>query len=146
MADDRFKTNSQEKEIVILIGVDQMFEIIPNDSAIKAGCLDSEVNFTNLSENMKDMEAGKEAKKFCPSQLRTTEKNSCQELNHTVPALCIRTLEPFNPASYGECTHHTLVEDNLPEALGSRNRLGCGSTTRNTKTMDISHDCIERVR
>ncbi|KAI9565063.1 Pao retrotransposon peptidase family protein [Daphnia sinensis] len=38
MADDRFETNSQEKEVGILIGVDQMFEIIPNEPAIQSTC------------------------------------------------------------------------------------------------------------
>ncbi|KZS02312.1 Uncharacterized protein APZ42_000698, partial [Daphnia magna] len=38
MADDRFETDSQEKEVGILIGVDQMFEIIPNEPAIQSPC------------------------------------------------------------------------------------------------------------
>ncbi|XP_057381572.1 uncharacterized protein LOC130704107 [Daphnia carinata] len=38
MADDRFETNSQEKDVGILIGVDQMFEIIPNEAAIQSPC------------------------------------------------------------------------------------------------------------
>ncbi|KZS05519.1 Uncharacterized protein APZ42_031268 [Daphnia magna] len=134
MADDRFETNSQEKEVSILIGVDQMFEIIPNEPAIQslcglrayntklgrmiagpskekrsekekaiiqqmlqcssfsnyqtvssyaARCLDSEFYFTNPSEDMEVMEAGKEAEEFSPAQPRPMEEISSQELNNT---------------------------------------------------------------
>ncbi|KZS08155.1 Uncharacterized protein APZ42_027954 [Daphnia magna] len=38
MADDRFETNSQEKEVGILIGGDQMFKKIPSEPAIQSPC------------------------------------------------------------------------------------------------------------
>ncbi|KAK4028130.1 hypothetical protein OUZ56_017308 [Daphnia magna] len=75
MADDRFETHSQEKEVDILIGVFK--------SSYAAGCLDSEANLTNPSENMEEMEAGKESKESSTPQPRSTEDNSSQEFNHT---------------------------------------------------------------
>ncbi|KZS10079.1 Uncharacterized protein APZ42_025557 [Daphnia magna] len=134
MAGDRFEANSKEKEVGILIGVDQMFEIIPNEPAIQspralrayntklgrmiagsskgknskkgkviiqqmlqcssfsyyqtissyaAGCLDSEFYFTNISEDMDEMEAGKEAKEFSPAQPWPMAEILSHELNHT---------------------------------------------------------------